>query len=205
MHSAAASIVEGTFGIDGLHRRQDRDPHLVEPQRVRQIDRVLHDVDLPVEVGRDVDGGVGDDQRVLVTGHVHHEAMADAARRADAGVARHNSAHQLVGVQAALHQSLGRSLADQRDRLCGRVVAVLGGLDESNSRNVELRRPSRVTDAGRWADKDRLDQAKPGGFHSALERDAVTGMRDRRFHRRQASRGLEQAVVLVVRVGAASG
>ena len=58
--------------------------------------------------------------------HVHDEAMADAAGGADAGVARHDGAHQLVGMQAALHQGFGPSGAHQLDGLGGRVVAVLG-------------------------------------------------------------------------------
>ena len=76
------------------------------------------------EVGGDVDGGVGDDQRVLVAGNVHHEAMADAARRADAGLARDNRAHQLVGMKAALHQGFGLALAHEFDGFVGGIVAV---------------------------------------------------------------------------------
>ena len=49
LHSAAASTVEGIFGVDGLDGRQDRDAHLGEAQRVAEIDRVLHDVDLVLE------------------------------------------------------------------------------------------------------------------------------------------------------------
>ena len=124
LHKAAASIVEGTLGLTVSIAERIATRTSCEPQRVRQIDRVLHDVDLLGEVGGDVDGGVGDDQRVLVAGHVHHEAMADAARRADAGVARDDGAHQLVGMQAALHQGFGLALAHEFDRLGGRIVAV---------------------------------------------------------------------------------
>ena len=75
-------------------------------KRVRKVDGVLHDVDLVLERRRDVDGGIGDDQGLVVARHVHDEAMADAPGRADAGLARHDGAHQFVGVQAALHQGL---------------------------------------------------------------------------------------------------
>ena len=50
---------------------------------------------------------------VRVAGHVHDEAMADPPRRAQAGLALDHRAHQLVGVQAALHQRLGAALANQ--------------------------------------------------------------------------------------------
>jgi hypothetical protein len=77
-----------------------------------EIDRVLHDVHLGLEIRQDVDRGVGDDQRVFVTGDVHHKAMADAAGGADARFARNYRTHQLVGVQAALHQGFGLAFAN---------------------------------------------------------------------------------------------
>ena len=91
---------------------------------MREVDGVLDDVDLVLERRRDVHGGVGDDQRLRMAGHVHDEAMADAARGADAGLARHHGAHQFVGVQAALHQRLGAAAAHEFDRLGRRIVAV---------------------------------------------------------------------------------
>ena len=49
--------------VDRLHRAQDRDAHLGDAQRMREVDRVLHDVDLVLQRRRDVHRGVGDDQR----------------------------------------------------------------------------------------------------------------------------------------------
>ena len=43
-----------------------------------EVDGVLDDVDLVGEIGRDVDRGVGDDQRVVVPRNIHHKAVADA-------------------------------------------------------------------------------------------------------------------------------
>ena len=90
--------------------------------------------------------------------HVHDEAMADAPRGADARVARHDRAHQLVGMEAALHQRLGPSGAHQRDRLGGGIMAVLG-VDQFEARDVEaaFRRPR---DPRRRADQDRLDKTQ---------------------------------------------
>jgi hypothetical protein len=62
---------------------------------------------LSFSVGRDVHGRVGDDQRVLVVGNVHDEAVADPPRGAKAGLPRNHRRHQLVGVEAALHQRFG--------------------------------------------------------------------------------------------------
>ena len=120
LHKAAASIVEGTLGLTVSIADRIATRTSCEPQRMRQIDRVLHDIDLVGEARGDVDRGVGDDQRVLVAGNIHHKAMADAARRADAGLARDNGAHQLVGMEAALHQGLGLALAHELDGLCRR-------------------------------------------------------------------------------------
>jgi hypothetical protein len=43
---------------------------------MREIDRVLHDVDLLLRRRRDVHRRIGDDRRIHMTGHIHHEAMA---------------------------------------------------------------------------------------------------------------------------------
>ena len=54
--------------------------------------------------------------------------------RAQPGFALDHRAHQLVGVQAALHERLGLALARQRDRRLGRRFAV---------RRVDDRKPAR--------------------------------------------------------------
>ena len=76
-------MVDGIFDVDRFDRRQDRDPrHRAKAHLREQIDRVLDDVPLAVEIGKDVDGGVGDEHRVRIRRHIHHEHMADAAFRA---------------------------------------------------------------------------------------------------------------------------
>ena len=59
---------------------------------------------LSSSVGRDVDGGVGDEQQLRIGRHVHDEDVADAPDGAHAALAADDRGHQLVGVQAALHQ-----------------------------------------------------------------------------------------------------
>ena len=80
--------------------------------------------------GRDVDGGVGDDQDLVVGRHVHDEDVADAAARAQAGLARHDRAQQLVGVQAALHQQLGLALRGPAPPPCAAAAAAVRRVDD---------------------------------------------------------------------------
>jgi hypothetical protein len=51
--------------------------------------------------------------------------MAQAALGAQAGLAPDDRAQQLVGAERALHQHLGATLTDQRNRLLGSGVTVL--------------------------------------------------------------------------------
>src|SRR5215472_4717741 len=163
-----------------------------------EIDRVLYNVDLGFEIRRDVDRSVGDDQRILVAGDIHHKAMADAASGANAGLACDHRTHQLVGVQAALHQGLGLPLADDLDRLVGGIVAVRRFL-QREARYVEPRPLGDSANAVGGTDQDRRDQAQPRGLHGTFERDLITRMRDRRRHRRQALRVTQKPLVALVR------
>ncbi len=57
------------------------------------------------------------------------EAVADPPGGANAGFARHHGAHQLVRVQAALHQGLCLPLPDELDGLGPGIMAVRGFLE----------------------------------------------------------------------------
>jgi hypothetical protein len=70
---------------------------------MRQVDGVLHNVDLAFEVGRDVDGRVSNEQCARVSRSIHDEHVRNAPRRAQAGVTSQGGLQQFVGVQAALH------------------------------------------------------------------------------------------------------
>ena len=73
-------------------------------QRMRQVDRVLHDVNFVFEIGRNVDRRIGDKQRARVSRRIHNEHMRNSSRRAQACVALHHRLQQLVSVQTAFHQ-----------------------------------------------------------------------------------------------------
>ena len=132
LHSAAASIVDGTAGLTVSIADMIATRTSGKPQRMAEIDRVLHDIDLVGEARRDVDRGIGDDQRVRVAGDIHHKAMADPTGGANAGLARDHGAHQFVGMKAPLHQGLGLPLPDELDRLRRRIVAVRGFLEREH-------------------------------------------------------------------------
>ena len=169
---------------------------------MREIDGVLHDVDLVLERRRDVHRGVGDDQRIEMPGHIHDEAMADPPLGADAGVARDHRGHQLIGVQAALHQRRRLALPHQGHRL-GRGIVAVRRLDDRQIGNVDAVPCRHVADAGGRADQDRLDQAQPACLHGAAERHFIARMRHSGDDRRQFLRRVDQTQILVVRLAGA--
>ena len=82
-----------------------------------KIDGVLNNVHLGVEVGGDVHGRVGNDERLLVSRHVHDEAVADPALGANTAFPRDHRSHEFVGVEAALHQRLDPPGRNEAHRL----------------------------------------------------------------------------------------
>ena len=72
----------GDLWVDDLNRRQDRYTRLSEPEADMQVDRVLHDVALRLEIGEDVDRGVGDEQNLGIGRHVEYKDVADPPSRA---------------------------------------------------------------------------------------------------------------------------
>ncbi len=75
----------------------------------------MDDIGLRIEVGRDIDGGIGDDVGFRIAPNIHNEAMADATLGVDSTMRRNDSPHQFVRVEASLHQSLYPARGDQRD------------------------------------------------------------------------------------------
>ncbi len=100
--------------------------------------------------------------------------MTDAALGADAGFARHHCGHDLVRVQAALHQRLGAALAHERHSARRGAVTVLGG-DDGEFADVELGGGSDGANLGFRANQNRLDQAHFGGLGRRTQRCLVAG------------------------------
>ena len=127
LHRAAASIVDGTFAVTVSIALRIATRTSAQTHRVRQVDRVLDDVDFLVEVWRYVDRGVRYYQRIRMARHVHDEAVADPAGGANPGLSRDHGAHQFVRVETALHESFNLARRHQLDCLRGRVLTVLRG------------------------------------------------------------------------------
>ena len=172
-HLAQRRRVDGRGNLrrHGFDRRQDRDPRRAEADRGEQIDRVLDDVALGIEVGKDVDRGIGDEQRFGIGRHVHDEDVADAPRGAQAGLREATCAHQLVGVQAALHQELALGLADQLDALA--AAASLCGRRRSRSGRYRGR-AARATAAILAAGPTRIGTMMPASAASIGPRSEVS-------------------------------
>ena len=79
-------MVEGTFGLTvSIAERIATRPGRREA--LGKIDGVLNDVDLVLQRRRDVDRRIRDDERGVVAGNVHDEAVADPASGAQAPLA----------------------------------------------------------------------------------------------------------------------
>ena len=179
-HLAKRGRLDGGWDLrgHGLDRGKDGDTRSAETDLREKIDRVLDDVALGIEVGEDVDRGIGDEQRLGIGGHIHDEDMADPARRAQAGLARGHLAHELVGVQAALHQQLALGFVDQLDRLCRGRLAVRG-VDDLEAIDVDPVLAGHGGNLRGRTDQDRNDDAGFRRLDGAAQRGLVAGMQRR--------------------------
>jgi hypothetical protein len=125
---------------------------------VVEVDGVLDDVPFGIEIGKDVDGRVRHEQGVCIGRYVHHEHMADAPIGSQAAHLRRDGAHQLIGVQTALHQHLAFGGVDQLDALGGCFLA-MRGIDNLEAGDVETVLGGRIHDLPFRPDEDRPDDA----------------------------------------------
>ena len=91
--------------------------------------------------------------------------------------------HQLVGVQAALHQHLDLAGGGQLGGAGGGGVAVLDRLD-ARVAQIQPGLLGQRADLRLRADQPRHDQAAPGGGQRAGQRGGVAGMHHAALHRR---------------------
>ena len=126
--------------------------------------------------------------------------MADPAGGAQARLAGHDLAHQLVGVQAALHQELGPAGADQLHGLGGSGVAVRH-VHDLEGRDVDAERLCHATDLVLGTDQDGGDDLVPGRLDGTSERSLVAGVGDRAGDGADVVRDGDQPLVLVVAPG----
>src|SRR3954466_6593635 len=124
LQSAAASIVPGIFGLTVSIAERMATRGVPSP-RARGRAMTLRRVSALVSGAGGVFAGPGGEMfaRAWVkkggpgeVGHVHDEDVADAALGPEPPLLGDDLAHQLVGVQAALHQQLGPARAHQLPR-----------------------------------------------------------------------------------------
>ena len=77
-------MVDGIFEVTVSTAERMATRGVPRPICDEQIDGVLDDVALGIEIGRDIDRGVGDEQRVRDGRHIHDEDVADPPRGAQA-------------------------------------------------------------------------------------------------------------------------
>src|SRR5665647_20669 len=125
----------------------------------------------------DVHGGVGDDEWTLMPRHVHDEAMADPAYRAQAAFAANDSAHEFVGMQTPLHQRFCAARPDEIDR-CRRGGLAVRCLHDAERGGVLVERLCDSLDLFRWPNEDRFDEAKLRGLEHSTEGSCIAGIGD---------------------------
>ena len=112
------------LGRDSFNRRQQRYLRTVDAQGVQHLDRIATDVSLVLQAGKDVYRRVGNEQRFVVAGHTHGEDMAEAPLSAQTAFTIGHGMQQFIAVQAAFHQQLATTFADQGNTTLGGSVTV---------------------------------------------------------------------------------
>jgi hypothetical protein len=109
-------------------------------------------------------------------------------------------AHQLVGMQTALHQRFGFTLPHQLDCFRSRIMAVLRFLDWE-ARYIGFRLIGGLANTGRRPNQNRSDEAQFDRLDDTLDRDRITRMRNCGRHRQQLLGRTQEAVVSLTRFG----
>ena len=133
---------------------------------MRQVDGVLHDVDLVFQLRLNIDGRVGNEQRSRIGRRVHHKNMTNAAAGAQSGLALHRHLHQLVGVQAAFHHRLRAAGAAHADAQLG-GLALGVGLQNRVGADIDADLGGQSLHIGLIADQRGQDQIFLGRFDGA--------------------------------------
>ena len=159
-----------------------------------QVDRVLDNVVLCIEIGKNVDRGVGDKKRFRIGRHVHYEDMADAAGRAQPGLAGRHRRHQLIGMQAALHQELALRLMNELHAFCRSGVAVRD-VNDFDRADIETMLTGHGSDLSGRTDKNWNNDAVLRTIHRAAQRTLIARMYDDGFGCRNALCAGNQPVI----------
>ena len=198
LHSAAASSVEGICRIDGLHRRRAPPPAVARcPAHAPGRSRSARCRDLFLQRRRDVDGGIGNQQRARIARHVHQIDVADPPFGAQAASRRHDRMH-------AVHRCAARLSSAARPRP---LAPAPRPAPRQRSCQVRRRAGSRRCPRLRLAAARILLPARSGSarsgpprrLHGRQQRRGIDRMHDRRRHRlRRWRRGQASARMRIV-------
>ncbi len=84
----------------------------------------MHDVTFRLQVGRDIEGSIGDEQWSRIGRHIHHKDMAHAAARLQTATRSDHCVHQLIGVQAPFHHRVHFARTGHRNRFLGSCMTM---------------------------------------------------------------------------------
>src|SRR5262249_8847573 len=182
------------FRRDGLDSGENGHARRSQADLREKINRILDDVALGIEVGKDVDRGIRDEQRLLISRHIHDEDMADAPLGAQARARSCPRPHQLVCWQAPLHQKLALPRLDELDGLGSGRIAVRR-IDDLVFANVDAVLARYCRDLCGWSDQDRLYDAKLRRLDGAAQRRFVARVHDHRDRGMRLFRPTDQTVI----------
>ena len=180
-HLAQRRSVDGrrNFRAHRFHRGKYGHARRAKADLGEEVDDILDDVALGIEIGKDVDRGIGDEERLGISRHVHDEDMADPPGGAQPGLARRHLAHEFVGMQAALHQKLALGFADEFDPLyCGGFA--VGHVDDLKTVDPEAVFVRNRGNLGGRPHQNRNDDAGFRRLDGPAQRSLVAGMHDDR-------------------------
>src|SRR5215467_7050056 len=115
--------------------------------------------------------------------HVHNEDVTDPPCRSQTSTGSGDCSHELIGVQAALHQQLAFRFMDQLDRFGGGRLA-MAGVHDLEMVNIEMMLASNSANARGRADKSWNDNARVRSLYCPAQRRLVTGVHNQRSCRR---------------------
>src|SRR5262245_4700033 len=154
------------YRLDG---REDCDPRFAETNQCEKVNCILNDVPLGIEIRKDVDRRISDEERLRMARHVHNENVADPPCRSQTGAGTGDCSHELIGMQAALHEQLAFRFMDQLNCFDSGRLAV-ARVHDLEMIDIEMMLASNRADTRGWADKSWNDNARVGSLYRCAQR-----------------------------------
>ena len=142
-----------------FYRRSERDFWSRAPDGVRKPDHVKKNIGLVLQTRCDIDDGIRDHQRFVISGQIEPENVAYAPCGAHVGIARNNRTQQFVGMLRTFHQGSGFPGVNQRDRSARCGDRIIFGIDQPQSIETDFQGVGACLYTLPRADKHRIDDA----------------------------------------------